>query len=134
MSKNLQRKSSKKEQWSSRTGKRNREENSAQIKQFAESISSFESSPLDLRSEADLLQLKEETPHIRSVTQSGDLQGIAVNAAASQSIAELLGEGQDLEGELVQGIERARDADQGEIRTHEASRKEVPSYTDRNRI
>ena len=129
MRKNLQRKSSKKEQWPSTKRKRNREQNSAQIKP----TSSFETSPLDLRSEADL-QLKNETPYIPSVTQSGDLQGIAVNDATSQSIAELLGEGQDLEGELVQGIERARDADQGEIRTHEASRKEVPSYKDRNRI
>lgn len=29
-------------------------------------------------------------------------------------------EGQSLEGSIVEGVEDARDADQGEVRTHEA--------------
>jgi hypothetical protein len=67
--------------------------------------------------------------------QSGGLQGPAgTKASTSESIAELFEEGQDLEGELVQGVENARDADQGEIRTHEASREEAPEYRNRNRI
>lgn len=57
----------------------------------------------------------------------GDLQGISMrDRADSESVGELLEEGQTLEAEAVQGVEDALDADQGEIRTHEVPEDDVP--------
>ncbi len=57
----------------------------------------------------------------------GDLQGISMrDRADSESVGELLDEGQTLEAEAVQGVEDALDADQGEIRTHEVPEDDVP--------
>jgi hypothetical protein len=65
----------------------------------------------------------------------GDLQGISMSDRAdSESVGELLEEGQTLEAEAVQGIEDALDADQGEIRTHEVPEDDVPEeYLDNDR-
>ena len=65
----------------------------------------------------------------------GDLQGISMrDRADSESVGELLEEGQTLEAEAVQGIEDALDADQGEIRTHEVPEDDVPEeYLDNDR-
>jgi len=65
----------------------------------------------------------------------GDLQGISMRERAdSESVGELLEEGQTLEAEAVQGIEDALDADQGEIRTHEVPEDDVPEeYLDNDR-
>jgi hypothetical protein len=57
----------------------------------------------------------------------GDLQGISMrDRADSESVGELLEEGQTLEAEAVQGVEDALDADQGEIRTREVPEDDVP--------
>src|SRR5262245_44704049 len=57
----------------------------------------------------------------------GDLQGISMrDRADSESVGELLEEGQTLEAEAVAGVEDALDADQGEIRTHEVPEDDVP--------
>jgi hypothetical protein len=57
----------------------------------------------------------------------GDLQGISMrDRADSESVGELLEEGQTLEAEAVQGVEDAPDADQGEIRTREVPEDDVP--------
>ena len=54
--------------------------------------------------------------------------------ADSESVGELLEEGQTLEAEAVQGVEDALDADQGEIRTHEVPEDDVPEeYLDNDR-
>ena len=66
--------------------------------------------------------------------QSGGQGTAGTKASTSESIAELFEEGQDLEAELVLGVENTPDADQSEIRTHEASREEAPEYRNRNRI
>jgi len=65
----------------------------------------------------------------------GDLQGISMrDRADSESVGELLEEGQTLEAEAVKGIEDALDADQGEIRTHEVPENDVPEeYLDNDR-
>jgi hypothetical protein len=44
----------------------------------------------------------------------------------SESVSELAEEGQDYEAEVVSGVENARDADQGEVRTHEVPEDDVP--------
>jgi hypothetical protein len=67
--------------------------------------------------------------------QSGDLQGISdVQGAASESVNELLEEGNTFEAEVVAGVERAGNADEKEVRTHEVNEDDVPEeYQDQER-
>lgn len=59
--------------------------------------------------------------------QSGDLQGLSNSAGAdSESVNELLEEGNAFEAEVVEGVQDAPDADQGEIRTREVQEGDVP--------
>src|SRR5580700_11488637 len=59
--------------------------------------------------------------------QSGDLQGLSNAAGAdSESVDELLEEGNAYEAEVVKGIEDVPDADEGEVRTHEVPEDDVP--------
>ncbi len=63
----------------------------------------------------------------RSGGQSGDLQGLSNRAGAdSESVDELLEEGNAFEAEIVKGVEDVPDADEGEIRTHEVPEDDVP--------
>jgi hypothetical protein len=63
----------------------------------------------------------------RSGGQSGDLQGLSNREGAdSESVDELLEEGNAFEAEVVKGIEDAGDADEGEVRTHEVPEDDVP--------
>jgi hypothetical protein len=60
-------------------------------------------------------------------TQSGDTQGLSDRAGAdSESVKELVEEGQYLEAEAVEGVEDAPDADAGPIRTKEVPEDDVP--------
>ena len=70
----------------------------------------------------------------RSGGQSGDLQGLSnVEAADSESVDELLEEGNAFEADVVKGVEDAGAADGGEVRTHEVPQDDVPSeYRDRS--
>ena len=63
----------------------------------------------------------------QSGEQSGDLQGLSnIQAADSESVDELLEEGNAFEAEVVKGVEDAEGADEGEVRTHEVPRDHVP--------
>lgn len=63
----------------------------------------------------------------RSGGQSGDLQGLSNAAVAdSESVDELLEEGNAFEAEVVEGVENAPDADRGEVRTREVPDDDVP--------
>jgi hypothetical protein len=63
----------------------------------------------------------------RSGGQSGDLQGLTNREGAnSESVDELLEEGNAFEAEVVKGIEDVPDADEGEVRTHEVPEDDVP--------
>src|SRR5882724_13047810 len=63
----------------------------------------------------------------RSAGQSGDLQGLSgIAGAGSESVEELLEEGNAFEAELVKGVEDAGDADEGEVKTHEVPEDDVP--------
>ena len=68
----------------------------------------------------------------RSGGQSGDLQGLSSRAGAdSESVCELLEEGNAFEAEAVKGVQDAPDADEGEVTTHEDLEDDVPrEYTD----
>ncbi len=63
----------------------------------------------------------------RSSGQSGDLQGLSsVEGADSESVDELLEEGNAFEADVVKGVQDAGDADGREIRTHEVPQDDVP--------
>jgi len=66
--------------------------------------------------------------------QAGNLQGLSNTADAdSESVDELLEEGNAFEAEVVEGVEGAPEADKGEIRTHEVPEDDVPEeYLDRD--
>ncbi len=70
----------------------------------------------------------------RSGGQSGDTQGIAARPDVdSESVEELLEEGQSYEAEVVEGVENAPDPDQGELRTREVEEDDVPEeYRDKD--
>jgi hypothetical protein len=69
----------------------------------------------------------------RSGEQSGDLQGLSnIQGADSESVDELLEEGNAFEADVVKGVEDADDADEGEVRTHEVPQDDVPGeYLDK---
>jgi hypothetical protein len=61
----------------------------------------------------------------KSGGQSGDLQGLSdIESADSESVGELLEEGNSFEAEVVKGVEDAPDADEGEVRTHQRPQEE----------
>ena len=63
-----------------------------------------------------------------SAGQSGDTQGLPEEAeAASESVLELVEEGQSFEAEAVSGVENAPDADVAEVRTRQVPEDDVPS-------
>ena len=66
-------------------------------------------------------------PGSGSAGQSGDIQGLTdVETADSESVRELVEDGQDYEAGIIDGIENAPDADQGEIKTREVPEDEIP--------
>jgi hypothetical protein len=59
--------------------------------------------------------------------QSGDLQGLSgVADADSESVEQLIEEGQALEAETVAGVEQASDGGVSEVRVHERPEDDVP--------
>jgi len=59
--------------------------------------------------------------------QSGDLQGLSnVQGADSESVDELIEEGNAFEAEVVTGVEDAGAGDGQEVRTHEVPEDDVP--------
>jgi len=67
--------------------------------------------------------------------QAGDLQGLSDRPTAnSESVEELLDEGNALEADAIQGVESALDADEGEVKTHEVPEDDVAQeYLDKDR-
>ena len=66
-------------------------------------------------------------PVARSRGRSGDLQGLSgVEGADSESVEELLEEGNAFEADVVAGVEAAGNADEKEVRTHEVPEDDVP--------
>jgi hypothetical protein len=101
-----------------------------------EPTSGSERSALDPR-RSRALRSEEEASKTVSGRLSGDLQSLSNEETTSESVEELAEEGQDLEGELLQGVEDAPAADQGAVRTHrsaEPQEEEIPSFKNRNRL
>ncbi len=62
-----------------------------------------------------------------SAGQSGDTQGLSRQSYDdSESVEELIEEGQYAEAEAVSGVENAPDADQGEVQTRQFPEDDVP--------
>jgi hypothetical protein len=75
----------------------------------------------------DTVAFSPEGSGARSGRQSGDLQGLSnVQGADSESVDELLEEGNAFEADAVTGVEDAGDADEREVRTHEVPQDDVP--------
>jgi len=75
----------------------------------------------------DTVALVLEELEARSGEQSGDLQGLSnVECADSESVDELLEEGNAFEAEVVKGVEDAENAEEVEVRTHEVLQGDVP--------
>ena len=73
----------------------------------------------------DTLAFAQEGLGARSGEQSGDLQGLSnVEGADSESVDELLEQGNAFEADVVKGVEDA--GDEGEVRTHEVPEDDVP--------
>jgi hypothetical protein len=66
--------------------------------------------------------------------QSGDLQGLSrIESADSESVDELIEEGNAFEADVVSGVEGADNADEQEVRTHEVPEDDVPDeYLDKD--
>jgi hypothetical protein len=63
--------------------------------------------------------------------QSGDIQGLSGRADAdSESIEELVEEGQAFEAGLIEGVEDSSDPDEAEVKTKEVLEDDVPSEYD----
>jgi hypothetical protein len=71
----------------------------------------------------------------RSGGQAGDLQGLRSTAGAdSESVDELLEEGNAFEAEAVKGVQDAPDADESEVVSHEVPEDDVPDeYLDKDK-
>jgi len=69
-----------------------------------------------------------------SAGQSGDTQGLSdVAEAGSESVEELVEEGQSLEAEVISGVENAPDPDVAEVHTRQVPEDDVPEeYLDRD--
>jgi ABC-type thiamine transport system substrate-binding protein len=62
-----------------------------------------------------------------SAGQSGDTQGLSdVAEAGTESVEELVEEGQSFEADVINGVENAPDADVAEVHTREVPEDDVP--------
>jgi hypothetical protein len=85
-------------------------------------------------SPANIVPFITEKSRPRSGGQSGDLQGLSnIESSNSESVDELLEEGNSFEAEAVAGVEHAGDADEEEVHTHEVLEDDVPGeYLDKD--
>jgi hypothetical protein len=82
----------------------------------------------------DAAEFSVEKPEARSGLLSGDLQGLSnVEGADSESVDELLEEGNAFEADAVSGVEEADNAEGKEVRTREVPEDDVPEeYLDQD--
>ena len=102
-------------------------------KTIANTVSVVKKQVREKRKSVDTVAFLPEEPLTRSGRQSGDLQGLSsVKGADSESVDELLEEGNAFEADVVTGVEDAGNADEKEVRTHEVPEDDVPGeYLDK---
>src|ERR1700722_6853110 len=85
--------------------------------------------------DVETVRLKPKSRVARAGTGAGDPQGISiVEDVDSESADELLEEGQAFEAGIVSGVERAGNAEESEVVTHEVLEDDVPKeYDDEDR-
>jgi hypothetical protein len=83
----------------------------------------------------DLVPFDDEARDPAIGVLSGDTMGLSrEERAASESVEELVDEGQAFEAGILDGVENAPDADRGPIRTREVPEDDVPEeYLDQER-
>jgi len=91
---------------------------------------------LKTRGRGQSVETEAFAPEVRRETsggQSGDLQGLSnIEGADSESVSELIEEGNAFEADAVAGVEHAGDTDQKEVSTHEVPQDDVPGeYLDK---
>jgi hypothetical protein len=92
---------------------------------------SAEASVLRGSQDVETVRLKPKSRVARAGTGAGDLQGISiVEDVDSESADELLEEGQAFEAGIVSGVEKAGDAEESEVITHEVLEDDVPKEYD----
>jgi hypothetical protein len=75
----------------------------------------------------DPSKIDEETGGLETAGQSGDTQGLSNLAQAdSESVAELVEEGQFFEAAVISGVENAPDADVSPVKTKQTPEDDVP--------
>jgi len=73
------------------------------------------------------LDVSPDARQVRANDGAGDLQGLSNTASVdSESVDELLDEGNAFEAEVVKGVQDAGDADEEEVHTHEVPEDDVP--------
>jgi hypothetical protein len=81
--------------------------------------------------DVETVRLKPKSRVARAGAGAGDLQGISiVEDVDSESADELLEEGQAFEAGIVSGVERAGNAEESEVVTHEVPEDDVPKEYD----
>jgi hypothetical protein len=76
---------------------------------------------------ADLASFEPRGLGARAGGQAGDVQGLSGSErATSESVEELLEEGNAYEAEIVKGVEDAEGSDEREVETHEVPEDDVP--------
>ena len=77
--------------------------------------------------DASVAELTPKGMGARSGGQSGSLQGLSdIEGADSESVDELIEEGNAFEAEVVKGVEDAPDPDEEEVHTHELPEDDIP--------
>jgi hypothetical protein len=79
------------------------------------------------------LEVSPDARSLRVTAGSGDLQGLSdIAAADSESVDDLLDEGNAFEAGIVKGVQDADDSDEREVHTHETPEDDVPEeYLDK---
>src|SRR2546421_7751822 len=99
----------------------------------AKTVSALKKRVREKSQSVDTVAFSPEGPGTRSGQQSGDLRGLSgVEGADSESVDELLEEGNAFEADVVKGVEDAENANEKEVRTHEVPEDDVPGeYLDK---
>lgn len=100
----------------------------------AKTVSALKKQVREKSQSVETVAFSPEGAGARSGRQSGDLQGVSsVESADSESVGDLLEEGNAFEADVVAGVDAAGSADQKEVRTHEVPEDDVPGeYMDKD--
>ena len=100
----------------------------------AKTVQSLKKRAARKSSELDIDRFTSQGSRSQSAVESGDLQGLSnIEDADSESVDELMEEGNAFEADAVMGVERADDSDEKEVHTHEVPEDDVPEeYLDKD--